>query len=192
MPAFPLETPLFPGQLLPLQVFEPRYLQLVDHCVTNASDFAVVGISRGSEVGGGEQRFDVGCVTRILQVSGPPGGRLLVVGVGVGRFRAEAWPPDDPHPWVMARHWPDPDPADPDRTGELMQAVSNRLVELGDEPAAINPALQDPTVFVYEAAARSPIGPLDRQKLLECPDALSRLELLVDLLNGQVEMRRLL
>ncbi len=192
LPAFPLETVLLPGELLPLQVFEPRYLRLVEYCVTRESDFAVVGISRGSEVGGGEQRFDVGCVARILRVEGPPGGRLLLLSLGVGRFRAEAWPPDDPHPWVMARDWPDPDPVEDGGVDELIEAVSVRLAELGDRPAGTDPAAVDPTVFVYEAAARSPIGPLDRQRLLECPDVGSRLELLVTLLDGLLEMRGLL
>ncbi len=192
LPAFPLETVLLPGEILPLRVFEPRYLHLVHHCTSLESDFAVVGISRGSEVGGGEQRFDVGCVARILQVSGPRVGPRLLWCVGTARFRAEAWPPDDPHPWVMARDWPDPEPTDPGRIGELVGKVLTLLADLGGGTAGVDPTSVDPTVFVYEAAARSPIGPLDRQRLLECPDAGSRLEMLVDLLEGLLEVRRLL
>ena len=51
---FPLKTVLFPGGLLPLKVFEARYLDLISHCLRNRAPFGVVCIAQGSEVRGGD------------------------------------------------------------------------------------------------------------------------------------------
>jgi Lon protease-like protein len=59
-PMFPLGTVLFPSMPLPLRVFEPRYLAMLSEILPDEpSEFAVVLIERGSEVGGGEHRFPV-------------------------------------------------------------------------------------------------------------------------------------
>ena len=65
---FPLGAVLLPGESLPLQVFEPRYLALVDHCTATPDRmrFGVVLISRGHEVGGRDERTGVGTVARIV------------------------------------------------------------------------------------------------------------------------------
>jgi Lon protease-like protein len=52
LPLFPLQTVLFPGGLLPLKVFEARYLDLISHCLRTRSPFGVVCIGQGSEVRG--------------------------------------------------------------------------------------------------------------------------------------------
>ncbi len=60
MPMFPLGTVLFPYALLPLHVFEPRYRVMIRHVMDSDHEFGVVLIERGSEVGGGDVRFDIG------------------------------------------------------------------------------------------------------------------------------------
>ena len=68
---------------LPLHVFEPRYRALVEHCLAaRRPEFGVVLIERGSEVGGGDTRFDVGTVARIVEASQFPDGRYALVTVG--------------------------------------------------------------------------------------------------------------
>ena len=58
LPLFPLNTVLFPGGLLPLRIFEPRYLDMVGRCMREGADFGVVLISerRGDWGGGGNGR----------------------------------------------------------------------------------------------------------------------------------------
>ncbi|HEY1734853.1 MAG TPA: LON peptidase substrate-binding domain-containing protein, partial [Acidimicrobiales bacterium] len=65
LPMFPLSTVLFPGASLSLHVFEPRYRQLTVDCLRGGCELGVVLIRRGSEVGGGDERVDVGTVARI-------------------------------------------------------------------------------------------------------------------------------
>ncbi len=94
IPLFPLGTPLFPGVVLPLQVFEPRYRALVRDLLAlpegGQRRFGVVAIRQGWEVervAPAEALFDVGC-TAVLQVVRPqPDGGFAVVTVGGDRFR---------------------------------------------------------------------------------------------------------
>ena len=96
LPMFPLGTVLLPGMVLPLHVFEPRYRQLVQDCEAGDGEFGVVLIERGSEVGGGDVRTDVGTVAKIVQSQSLPDGRYLLATVGARRLRVERWLDDDP------------------------------------------------------------------------------------------------
>ena len=108
MPMFPLGTVLLPGVVLPLHVFEPRYQQLVRDCLeTPTHEFGVALIDRGSEVGGGDTRSDVGVVAMMLQVAAMDGGRFAVVTVGTRRIRVLEWLDDDPYPRAEVEEWPD-------------------------------------------------------------------------------------
>jgi Lon protease-like protein len=63
---FPLNTVLFPGGILPLRIFEPRYLAMVSQCLRRPCHFAVVAIKEGSEVGGVARCYEVGTLASIV------------------------------------------------------------------------------------------------------------------------------
>ena len=107
LPMFPLGTVLLPGQPLPLQVFEPRYLTMLRDVAAGDGRFGVVLIERGFEVGGGDQRFAVGCVASIEQVRPMGGGRVGLIARGQERIEVARWLPDDPYPLAEAENWPD-------------------------------------------------------------------------------------
>src|SRR6478672_6836758 len=96
MPMFPLGTVLFPHAPLPLHLFEDRYRALAETCLRGDGRFGVVLIERGFEVGGGDQRFGVGTVARIVEAARTPDGRYLLATVGTERFRIKKWLGDDP------------------------------------------------------------------------------------------------
>ena len=98
LPMFPLGTVLLPGAPLPLQVFEPRYRELTRDCLAGVPEFGVVLIERGSEVGGGDVRTNVGTVARIVASQGFPDGRAYLVTVGTRRIRVTEWLEDAPYP----------------------------------------------------------------------------------------------
>ena len=79
---FPLGTVLVPSLALPLHVFEGRYRALVRHCLAGDREFGVVLIERGSEVGGGDERFGVGTVARIAEAAQFPDGRWALITIG--------------------------------------------------------------------------------------------------------------
>src|ERR671917_1662695 len=94
IPLFPLGTPLFPGVVLPLQVFEPRYRRLVRDLLErpegSARCFGVVAIRQGWEVedvAPADALYDVGCTARLQAVRPQPDGGFRIVTVGGDRFR---------------------------------------------------------------------------------------------------------
>jgi len=94
IPLFPLGTPLFPGVVLPLQVFEPRYRRLVRDLLElpegAARCFGVVAIRQGWEVedvAPAEALYDVGCTARLQTVRPQPDGGFRIITVGGDRFR---------------------------------------------------------------------------------------------------------
>ncbi len=188
IPMFPLGTVLFPGGYLPLHVFEPRYHELVRDCLGGVPEFGVALIERGSEVGGGDTRFDAGCVARIVAASRLDDARWAIAAVGVRRLRVTRWLPDDPYPRAEVEDWDDP-PTGPEVAGRRM-AVEARLrrvlalaAELGEAVAAATTGIDDdPVLAGYQMAALAPVGPLDHLALLSAPTPDDRLELLDRLL----------
>src|SRR5438105_15818760 len=110
LPMFPLGTVLLPSAHLPLHIFEPGYRALVKDVLAGDGEFGVVLIERGREVGGGDARFGVGTVARILQTAELPDGRWLVDAVGTERFRVTEWLPEDPYPLALVEALEDEPP----------------------------------------------------------------------------------
>lgn len=189
---FPLGSVLLPGMVLPLHVFEPRYRQLVRDCTAGDGEFGVVLIARGSEVGGGDVRTDVGTIARILQADEMPDGRFAVGAVGLRRIRVERWLDDDPYPRAETVDWPevasDPGTAfDADELGDLVRRAAALHAELGEPAAPVDLELSaDRVVAGYQAALAVPFGPADRQDVLCAPTVADRFALLHELLTDHV------
>ena len=87
IPLFPLGTILFPGGLLPLKLFEQRYLEMGKACLRDELPFGVCGIKQGAEVGAPATPFEVGCIAKIIHWDMPHLGILQIVAQGRERFR---------------------------------------------------------------------------------------------------------
>jgi Lon protease-like protein len=201
LPIFPLGSVLLPTAVLPLHVFEPRYLALMDD-LTGAElgtplitpELGVVGIERGHEVGGGELRARTGTVTRLVEAGRFADGRWMVVVAGVGRFRVEEWLPDDPYPLAAVEDLPEEDwvPGDADALSRL-QATTRRVMDLAREAGEMEDQVDpewsdDPVSAAWQVCALAPVGAFDRQRLLEAASVAARLELLAEQLAGVEEM----
>jgi uncharacterized protein len=90
IPLFPLNTVLFPGGLLPLQLFEQRYMTMAKACLKDSSAFGVCLIRHGAEVGAPATPETVGCTARIIHWDMEQLGMLKVVAQGERRFRVGA------------------------------------------------------------------------------------------------------
>ena len=87
-PLFPLNTVLFPGCILDLQIFEARYLDMVSACMKRSEGFGVVAILEGEEVGEAASRFSaLGCEALIRDFQQRPNGLLGIRVEGGRRFR---------------------------------------------------------------------------------------------------------
>lgn len=199
LPMFPLGTVLFPHALLPLQIFEARYRAMTEVCLTGDGEFGVVLIERGSEVGGGDTRFGVGTVARILEAGRFPDGRYLLATAGTRRLRIRRWLPEEPYPHADVELLDEPEPSGD--AAEARTAVARGLMQVAELRAQLGegaplPELRlddDPVRASFEAAAAAALGPLDAQRLLELDDATARLRSLAELLAEEaryLELRR--
>lgn len=196
LPMFPLGTVLLPHMVLPLHVFEPRYRAMMDDVLAADGRFGVVLIARGHEVGGGDERTDLGCVARVLRAEQVEDGRWLVISVGTDRFRVARWVADDPYP--RAEIEPIDEPDGQEHLSGLHDALTHRVravlalqAEVGED--AVPPtfdAAEDPTVACWQLAVLAPLTPLDAQQVLATGDCRRRLELLGELLDGVEETLR--
>ncbi len=85
---FPLNAVLFPGAVLNLHVFEPRYKQMISECLESGESFGVALIAEGAESGDpGVVPHEIGAVAEIVEVTTLPFGRYYVSTIGRERFR---------------------------------------------------------------------------------------------------------
>jgi Lon protease-like protein len=89
LPLFPLPIVLFPGAPMPLHVFEPRYRQLVAHCVEGDGRFGLLYHDPDRHGPFEAEEGQVGCVAEILDFQPLPDGRSLIFTRGRERFRVE-------------------------------------------------------------------------------------------------------
>jgi Lon protease-like protein len=193
---FPLGTVLFPGGVLPLHVFEPRYRALTGHCLEHDGRMGIVLIERGSEVGGGDVRYDVGTEARIVEAATLPDGRWVLILVGERRIRIERWLPEEPFPRADVAPLEDARGAGADAAAArdgLQRRVSRAVelkAELGEWPGdeGVPDLDPDPAVATWQAAGLGLVGPADGQRLLETDGVDDRLGLLVSLLEDEIDV----
>ncbi|HNB50309.1 MAG TPA: LON peptidase substrate-binding domain-containing protein [Anaerolineales bacterium] len=88
LPLFPLNTVLFPGLPLRLNIFEPRYKQMLKRCLETGEKFGVVLIKRGREaLGPLAEPFLIGCTAQLMQVDPTSDERYNITAIGRERFR---------------------------------------------------------------------------------------------------------
>src|SRR6476469_3222174 len=146
LPLFPLGTVLMPGARLPLQIFEPRYVQLLKDLLDGQDErlpvFGVIAIREGFEVGddGVRALHPVGCAALLTQAAALEGERFLVVSVGTDRFRLDGIDPAADTPYATGDvTWLGEPEGDDLRVTALAERVREELLgyaaQLGqDEP----------------------------------------------------------
>lgn len=194
IPMFPLSNVVFPYMLLPLHIFEDRYrAMMADLQEVEEPEFGVVLIERGWEVGGGEERADLGTVVQLLDAEEIEGGRWVAVTAGTRRIRVTRWLPDAPYPVADVEDVKD---LEIGGDGDTLREVASHAVrkvaalqaELGEPGAPLDFELAtDPAIASYQACALSPIGPLDAQRLLVMDDPAGRLWELTEMLREHID-----
>jgi uncharacterized protein len=187
VPMFPLGTVLFPYVGLPLRIFELRYREMLKVCLAGDSTFGVVLIAHGTEVGGADDRFDIGTLARIVHSDVEPDGQALIVAVGADRFRVNRWTDGTLFPQAEIEVFFDADePAAADvyeltkRTRRLL--AKRTEMNLEGPPATIE-LHEDPSICLWQLCALVPAEPHDDLALLATPGAGARVNLLRRLLD---------
>ncbi len=87
LPLFPLFTVLFPKTTLPLHIFEDRYKRMINSCIENKTNFGVVLIKSGVEVGGSANPYSIGTEAKITEVKRLEQGKMNLVVLGTRKFQ---------------------------------------------------------------------------------------------------------
>jgi Lon protease-like protein len=188
---FPLGSVLFPHMPLALRLFEPRYLQMLAGLLEQPQpEFGVVLIERGHEVGGGDHRFGLGTLARLIEVEARE-EYMAVVAVGTSRVRVDSWLPDEPFPRaevsvVDELVWDDRRAEEVD---EVESMVREAIAMLGGAPDV--ELTDDPVGRCWQLAALAPVGPLDSWRLLGSPTLGELLRVTKDVTSDAMETFRL-
>ena len=191
LPMFPLGSVLLPSTFMSLHVFEPRYRALARDCLDGDRRLGVVLIERGSEVGGGDVRFDVATRATIADAVELDDGRWVMVLIGEDRVRVQRWLPDDPYPRAEVAPCDDrpPGPSASSRRDEL-EGLLRRVVaqKVALDEAGTDMALElssDAALATWQAVGLASLGPLDAQRVLGTDGADERLDLVLSLLEEE-------
>ena len=169
MPIFPLGTVLFPGGVLPLKIFEQRYLEMTKACVRDGTPFGVCLIREGKEVGAPAVPSGIGCIARIREWDMPQLGIFLIISEGTGRFRLGPTRVERSG-LLVGEVEPLPMPEDSPRPPEFERCVDMLKViveKIGEDKLPSPPRYDDASWVAYRLAEFLPLESPARQRLLE-------------------------
>lgn len=184
LPLFPLKTVLFPEGILPLRVFEPRYMDMITRCMREDSGFGVCLIAAGEEVGETAVPHPVGTEARIEGWDMEQAGVLSLVTRGGRRFRIEDHEVERDGLLVAHVRWLAEPPSGPvpEAQADMLPLLRTIVDELGERLPP--PHRFDDAAWVGARYVELlPIPLPAKQKLLELDDVTSRLEIVQQFLR---------
>ncbi len=208
LPLFPLGSVLYPGGLLPLRIFEVRYLDMIGKCHKTGAPFGVVSLTAGSEVrkaqsdkptgqptGDGfavEEFCATGTLATITEFSAPQPGLMVIRCVGAQRFKISNREKLKHGLWIadvervdndMSVTVPDDLKACANALGKLIKSLQQRSIPEDQMPLTPPYQLDDCGWVANRWCELLPL-PLElKQRLMELDNPLVRLELVSDMLE---------
>lgn len=194
LPLFPLSTVLFPDGVLPLQVFEARYLDMVSRCLTEDAPFGVVLLTQGQEVrerGGQPERFvEGGTLATVCETAATSPGLLQIVCRGGTRFEVKSSQQKLNGLWMAEVELVEGDQAVriPSELQGAADALDRVLASLHDVPQERWPVqppfrLDDCGWVANRWCELLPLPNSQKQNMLMLDNPVIRLELLHDVLD---------
>jgi Lon protease-like protein len=187
LPLFPLHTVLFPEATLALQIFEPRYREMIGRCLAHDETFGVALIFEGDEVGDPATPRRVGTEAAIIASDRSKDGYEIVA---EGRRRFEITGLDKTRSYLRADITFLEDPVGEDvgplaeTVGHLVENVIQALEARGHGMLQDTWKHLEPRSLSYRVASALPTSEEIHQELLEIPDVASRLRREAELLQS--------
>ena len=187
VPIFPLQTVLFPEMLLPLRVFEVRYMDMAKACLREKRPFGVCLIREGEEVGTPAVPYEIGCLASIAECDMEELGILKIVARGGGRFRL-ADTRTSPSGLVVGEIEPlgsEAQAHDAPGLAECAEFLRKVIAGIGEERFAPPLRFEDASWVSVRLAEILPLRLDVKQKMLEVTDATLRIGVLHRFLRQQ-------
>lgn len=192
LPLFPLGTVLFPGALLPLQLFELRYLQMIGECERQGRGFGVVTLTQGREVhrpGVATEQFEaMGTRVHIERIERPQPGLVKVWCLGVEKFTLHSAHQRSDGLWLGQVQALAPEPAVqvPEDLQHLSAQMHDVLTQLSTQPSEVPHwaeawRLQDCSWLSNRWGELLPLSLQMKYRLFSLQAPLLRLELIGDM-----------
>lgn len=200
LPLFPLNTVLFPGMPLPLQIFEERYKEMIELCLREQRPFGVVLIAEGvAERGPVAKPHLVGCTAEITRAQPlDDDGRMLIITVGKERFRIVSLNDDRPYLVGMVEEAPvtfdssDLEVALMERLYPLVLDYLEVMARIGDVLFDVTQVPDEPEALAYLAASVIQLAPAEKQTLLDSDDAPDLLRQLIGYYEREVPLLKMM
>jgi len=185
LPLFPLRTVLFPGGLLPLRIFEPRYLDMIGECMRSSAQFGVILIRGGGETGPVSAMAEVGTSAQVVDFEQHDDGLLGILCRGGRRFRVLRREARANGLHVAQVEWLAPSARSALDAGDqpLAAVLRKVLVKMGETARFLEPDFEDANWVSNRIAELLPIGAERQQELLEISDAAERIQRLAPLID---------
>ena len=185
IPLFPLNTVLFPGGVLPLRIFEPRYLDMISACMRNSAPFGVALIREGLETGKAASTYDLGTLVNIDYFHRLNDGVLGITARGQKRFRISRRNVQSDQLVVAQVETIANEPsADlPEHFRPLADMLGGIMHTLGQPYVKLTPCFDDASWVGARLTELLPIGLEQKQYFLLLDDPIQRLERLEEVLK---------
>jgi Lon protease-like protein len=184
LPLFPLpNVVLFPGGLLPLHIFEPRYRAMTAHALEGDRRIGMVLLQPGWEPDyeGTPPIFAVGCSGVIVHSARLDDGRYNIVLRGLDRFRVVSEDHSQPYRCAEIQMIPDP-PLDEKGLADLVDLRARLAAQLGSSYVEPLPSMPDAD-FIHTLAQSVHLEAIEKQALLERENVCLRAQALVELMD---------
>lgn len=194
IPLFLLNTILFPGATIPLQIFEERYKLLLQDCLDADHRFGITLIKSGKEVGEPAIPYNIGTIARITQVNQVQDGRFFIAVTGEQRFEINSITQTRPYPIAQIQTLPEQRTPEATAHRDAIQQPLNRYLNLlsglqgGWSSETQTP--DDPTTLSYHIAQTLILDHKEKQSLLELPTTAQRLQSEIRIIGRDMEALR--
>jgi Lon protease-like protein len=189
MPLFPLSTVLFPDGVLPLQVFEVRYLDMISRCIVDGTPFGVVLLTSGHDAG--QERFvAAGTIASVTETTAESPGLLQVLCRGGARFNVVTAEQRVNGLWVAEAELAEDDqivriPSELQGAADALDRVLSSLNEVPQHRWPVQPPfrLDDCGWVANRWCELLPLPNQQKHNMLMLDNPVIRLELLHDVLD---------
>ena len=194
LPLFPLNVVLFPGNILPLHIFEERYRTMIHECLQEDSEFGII-LAKGGRVIG--DSYSIGTAVKIIDSDIMEDGRMNIMTVGQYRFEVQEITCQTPYLEALVDPISTNLPIDPtrlqaliSRASELCETYENLLSETVTDWEVPKSLPERPFHLACHIATRLQITLIEKQRLLEIFSVDQMLIKEIKILQYEIQRRK--